>query len=108
MVLIELVFALAIFSIIALYSMNIVLNITNKNHTLSNDLENILKLEATRLFIQKHPLSSINLINGNLIYNGENLLLNNVSKYNISKNGDQTSIYICLEEDSLCQNWIIK
>lgn len=108
MVLIELVFTIAIFSIIALYSMNIILNISAKNHTLVDDLENILKLETTKLFLQKHPLSSVKLENEKLIFRDKDLLLDNVSKYKVSNYNSLYKIDICLNKDSICQNWIIK
>ncbi len=108
MVLIELIFTIAIFSVIALYSMNIALNISTRNHALVNDLDNILKLEATKLFIQKHPLSTIEFVNGSLIYNKEHLLLKNVASFKLSSKGNLVSIDICLDNNAICQNWIIK
>lgn len=107
-ILLETIFSIALFSIIAFYSINIILDLSQKNHSEIDNLNNILKLETTRLFIQKHTLEDVRYENNTLIYKGQNILLDNVSSFVFSKNGKLLNINICLEKNGICQRWIIK
>lgn len=108
MLLLETILSIALFSIISLYSVNIIFNLSQKNYKKSNNLENILELETTRLFIQKHTIADIKYENDTLVYKDQNILLDNVSTFNFSKNGDLLDINICLGQNAVCQNWAIK
>lgn len=107
MLLFETIVAVALFSLVLSYSLNIIFNLSEKNRTQTDDLKNILKLETARLFIQKKSLENISFKNNALFFNG-NILLNKVSKFNYTANENIYDINICLENNRICQSWIIK
>lgn len=106
-VLLELIFAIALFSIISLYSLNIILELYKKNESSSFQSVNLLKLESTRLFlINNNDFSKLVLNKNTLNYKGD-LLLDNVSEFELDINGDIVSIDICIYENRVCQKWKI-
>lgn len=82
--------------------------LTQQNKERSFIVENNLLLETTRLFVSKqNNLSQIKYRNTNLYFEN-NLLLKNVSKYEIHKNMNISNIEICLYQNSICQTWKIE
>lgn len=107
-VLIELIFSITLFSIIIIGSMKMVLVLYQKNHQSTKNSINIIKLEATRAFlIKNNNISNLNFVDSFLYYDGE-LLLDNISKFNILVSLNIATIDICLNKDSICQQWKIK
>ncbi|MEA2049475.1 MAG: hypothetical protein U9O56_01890 [Campylobacterota bacterium] len=107
-VLIELIFGIVLFSIILIYSLNILVSLESKSKaSLSYTYKNIL-LETSRLFLLKNNIKNkIKFENGTLYYDN-NILLDNISKFNFSSSGDISTIEICLDtKDTTCQVWKI-
>ena len=107
-VLLEVVFSLLLFSIVAIVSSKMIFALVEKNTTDTFITENNLVLETTRLFLAKQDnLESVNLIGEELFFNSH-LLLKNVSKYNTTQSGTLKIIDICIYQDTICQVWKIK
>jgi len=85
-----------------------VYSLVHKNSTDTFTIQNNLILETTRLFLTKNKdLTKLIEIDTNLYY-GSNLLLENISKYKISKVASITTINICIYNNTVCQIWKIK
>lgn len=110
-VLIEIIFAIALFSIIAFGSMKLILSLHKKNHLKSFNTQNLIKLETTRMFLEKNKqLENLKYQDESLYYN-DYLLLNEVSKYEKTISGlniDVEMINICIYDDKICQEWAIR
>lgn len=108
MVLFELLISILLFSIVSIFSLKIILELYKKNETSYFQTVNILKLESTRLFLTKNnDFSKLTFSNDKLNYNGD-LLLSDVSKYNLKVANDIASIDICIYDNKICQIWKIK
>ena len=107
-VLLELIISLVLFSIIAIVSSKMVYSLVEKNYNDTFIVQNNLILETTRLFLSKNSdLSKIKQTDSNLYFD-DNLLLENVSAFEISKIDDITTINICIFENKICQKWKMK
>lgn len=102
----ETILSLALFSVVALVTVNTVSSLSRKNHTLNKDLQSILELESTKYFIQKNSTTQITLKDDTLYFQNS-ILLKNISSYNIVKNANNSTINICLKKNTICQEWII-
>lgn len=106
-VLLELIFSIVLFSLLGLMVSNIEINLyKQKNAKVSQTFTN-LKLEATRLFIVKNGVSNIS-YEDNSVYFKDNLLLDKVSSYKIVNSGVIVTIDICIDDNTVCQQWKIK
>lgn len=106
-VLLELIFSIVLFSIIALITTDISYNLYKKKSTKIYQTFSNIKLETTRLFLIKHGLTNISYSKSRL-YFGSNLLLDNISSYEASTNGFISTIDICIDENRVCQQWKIQ
>jgi hypothetical protein len=106
-VLLELIVSIVLFSIIALITTDISFNLYRKNTTKVYQTFSNLKLETTRLFLVKNGVSNISYSDDSL-YFGNDLLLDNISLYETTTNGFITTIDICIDKNSICQQWKIK
>lgn len=107
-VLLEVIVSLLLFSIIAIGSSKLIYTLIGQNKEKHFVLENNLKLETTRLFLSKqYDLTKVNYQN-NKLYFDNNLLLDNISEYEVIDNGVITTIHICLFNNQICQRWKIK
>jgi len=85
-----------------------VYSLVQKNSTDTFIVQNNLILETTRLFLsKKNDLSKLVKSETNLYYDS-NLLLENISLYEVSKVNNITTINICIYDDKICQVWKIK
>ena len=104
-VLLEVILSLLLFSIIAIVSSKMLFTLISKNNSDTFIVENNLILETTRLFLtKKNDLTQLVLNDSNLYFNN-NLLLENISKYNFSKKEDIVTIDICINKNATCQVW---
>lgn len=103
MVLFELLLSIVIFSIIGVYSMNIVVKLQHQSNI--NKEQNILKLQlySANNILQNRQLNGLNT---NLVYNNNTLYLDNkIFLKNVTKFVSGDIYTICLGENSLiCQN----
>jgi len=107
-VLLEVIISLILFSIIAIVSSKMVYALVKKNHTDTFIAENNLILETTRLFLsKKNDFTQVHQIDKNLYFNN-NLLLENISKYESFKVNSIRTVNICIFDNSNCQVWKIK
>ena len=105
-VLVEVIFSIVLFAIIATYSLNILVVLFDKSKTTSFQLKTNLELESTRLFLVKNnDFSKLKYDNSVLRYNNH-ILLNNITKFNLSINNKIATINICIE-NNICQKWKI-
>jgi len=105
MILLEVILSIALFSIVALVSSKTLLGLSKKDHFTREILNTNLKLESTRFYLVSNGLDKLKFINHNLYFN-DNLLLENISKFNITSAEHLSTINICLFED-ICQKWKI-
>jgi hypothetical protein len=85
-----------------------VYSLIQKNTTDTFQVQNNLVLETTRLFLTKHnDFSKIHFRDSNLYFEN-NLLLEQISQYEISRINDINTINICVYENKICQVWKIK
>ena len=108
-VLVEVIFSIVLFSIIIIGSMKMIFSIYKTNNNKTFQTHNNIKLEATRLFLIKNNdnnLTELN-INNTDLYFDEDLLLTNVTKYESTQNNNIQTIKICIEDDKICQTWMI-
>ena len=103
----ELIFSIVLFSIIALITTDISFNLYKKNSTKTYQTFTNLKLETTRLFLVKHGISNIS-YSENSLYFGTDLLLDNISSYQSSVSGAIATVDICIDDNSICQQWKIR
>jgi len=107
-VLLEVIISLILFSIIAVVSSKMAYSLVQKNSTDTFIVENNLILETTRLFLnKKNDFSKLVKLETNLYYDS-NLLLENISQYDVSKVNNITTINICIYDNKICQVWKIK
>jgi len=107
-VLLEVLVSLILFSIIAIVSSQMVLTLGQKNTNDTFILENNLVLETTRLFLSKqNDFSKLRKIDTDLYFDG-NLLLENISKFEVTNSSNIISVNICIYEESICQIWKIR
>jgi len=102
-VLLELIFAIVLFSIISIITSKTILKMYKKDFNTRNILNTNLQLESTRLYIIKqNNLNNITFKNNKLFYD-DNLLLKDVTKFAINKTIKYNSVVICIK--NICQNW---
>ncbi|MGB5867832.1 MAG: hypothetical protein WBG69_08200 [Arcobacteraceae bacterium] len=104
-VLLELIVSLLLFSLIAIGSSKMIFTLVHKNKENTFIVENNLILETTRLFITKQKYFSNIVLRGTELYFQNNLLLENISKYEIIQNSNFYIIDICIHKDTICQTW---
>ena len=107
-VLVEVIFSIVLFSIVIVYSMNILITLYKTNNSKVFQTSNNIKLETTRLFLIKNNDFSLVQYNDGILKFDDNLLLNNISSYNIDINNNLATIDICVFENKICQVWKIK
>ena len=107
MVLLELIFSIILFSIIGLIVTDISFNLYRKNSTKVYQTFTNLKLETTRLFLIKNGLANIQYKDDSLYYSSH-LLLDNITSYQVSLNNEIATIDICVDANSVCQQWKIR
>ncbi len=108
MLLIEVIFSIVLFSIIASYSMNILLSLNEKNVISTFQTHNNIKLETTRLFLLKNNNFEDIKYENSILYYKNNILLDNISLYNLNISNKIATIKICIYDGKICQNWKIK
>ena len=106
--LLEVIISLILFSIIAIVSSKMVYSLIEKNSTDTFIVQNNLILETTRLFLTKQNDFSKLTKSDTSLYYDSNLLLENVSQYDLSKVNDIVTINICIYDGQICQVWKIK
>lgn len=106
-VLLEVIISLILFSIIAIVSSKMVYSLIQRNHTDTFIVENNLILETTRLFVSKNDFTKVQKRGENLYFDN-NLLLENISKYESFKVSDIQTINICIYDNKICQVWKIR
>jgi hypothetical protein len=107
-ILLEVLVSIVLFSIIALGTVEFIFSLRQSNIETTNGIVNSLKLESTRLFLGKNTdFSLLNLSGGNLYFNG-NLLLDQISRYQLNVVGDIATFDICIQDNKICQIWKIK
>jgi len=85
-----------------------VYSLVQKNSTDTFIVQNNLILETTRLFLSKNSdFTKLVKSETSLYYDG-NLLLENISLYDVSKANDIMTIDICIYDNKICQVWKIK
>ncbi len=85
-----------------------VYSLVQKNSTDTFIVQNNLILETTRLFLtKKSDFTKLVKSDTNLHYDN-NLLLENISLYEVSKVNDIITINICIYDNQICQVWKIK
>ena len=90
-----------LFSIIATYSMNIILSLYKKSNNTTSIINGNLVLETTRLFLIKQD-SLVNLVyNDGILIIDNNLLLDNISNYSkiIDSNHNIYVVNICINNN---------
>jgi type II secretory pathway component PulJ len=108
MVLLELIVSLLLFSILAITSSKMVFSLVKENKNSTFIVQNNLVLETTRLFLTKHnDFTKYTLLDTNLYFE-ENLLLENISRFETEELNNIKTINICIYKDTLCQIWKIK
>ena len=107
-VLLEVIISLLLFSIIAIVSSKMIYSLIKKNNTDTFITENNLILESTRLFLMKNNDFTKVTFSDNKIYFNGYLLLENISKYKVSKLNEITTVNICVYQNAICQVWKIK
>lgn len=107
-VLVEVIFSIVLFSIIATYSMNILLSLYEKKNTATSQTLNKIKLESTRLFLIKNNDFTNIRFDNSVLYFKDNILLDNISLYNLTTLDKIATINICIYDNTICQNWKIK
>ena len=105
-VLLEIIFSIALFSIIALVSSQTILKLTTKDYNSRLVLNTNLRLETTRLFLSKNDMNNLRYID-NKLYFKEALLLDNIQTFSIKTNNNITTISICTKEN-ICQTWKLR
>lgn len=107
-VLLEVIISLVLFSVLVLGTVEFIFSIRKTTEHTTKALGNILKLEATRLFLTHNTdLSKLNFIQDRLYYKSD-LLLDKVSKYQLQMIPNIATINICLDNNSVCQVWKIR
>jgi hypothetical protein len=107
-VLVELIFSLVLFSIIAFISVDMTLKLYKKNKTDTNIIKSNLLLESTRLFLMKNNNLKYTSFKDKKLFYKTNLLLTDVSRYILTTNLGINHIDICINDDTICQKWDIK
>jgi len=107
-VLLEVIFSIVLFSIIASYSMNILLSLNEKHSLTTFQTHNNIKLETTRLFLIKNNNFENIRYDNSILYFKHNILLDNISLYNLTILDNIATINICIYENKICQKWKIK
>ena len=107
-VLLEVIISLILFSIIAIVSSKMVFSLVQKNSSDTFIVQNNLMLETTRLFLTKNSNYLKVTQSDTSLYYENNLLLENISSYKLSKANDITTINICIYDNKICQVWKIK
>jgi hypothetical protein len=107
-VLLELIISIVLVSIISLISLDFTFSLYKQNQ--KNIILNIIKidLESTKLFLNINKFDKISYKNKTIKYNN-NILLQNVSKFNYSSSNDLTKVDICIyNKYEVCKQWIMK
>jgi len=107
MVLLELIFSIVLFSILAFITTDISYNLYKKNSVRVYQTFTNLKLETTRLFLVRNGFTNVQ-YNDDSLYFGADLLLDNISLYQYSKSGAIATVDICIDENTICQQWKIE
>lgn len=107
-ILLEVIISIVLFSVIALGTLEFIFSLRQSNIETTNTLTNSLKLESTRLFlVHNNDLSHLTLSEKRLYFKGD-LLLDQVSSYQLNILGDIATIDICIKQNSICQTWKIR
>ncbi|MEA3384439.1 MAG: hypothetical protein U9Q20_07200 [Campylobacterota bacterium] len=108
-VLLEVIFSMALFSIVMIYSVNILFSLQLKSDKTLNYSFNTLTLETTRLYLQKNnKKDEIEYQNGILTYGGY-ILLDDITSYQLTSNADISTLLICVDQTyPTCQKWNLK
>ncbi len=108
MVLVEVVFSVVLFSIVLIYSMNILLSLQSKSKTSLSYTYNNINLESTRLYLQKNNEKDKIRYQDDILFYDNNILLDKVTVFEISLNGAIGDINICIDTiNTTCQRWKI-
>ena len=99
--------SLLLFSIIVIVSSKMVFSLVKENHLNAFYVEKSIILETTRLFLSKNNNFTKLQMKNEKLYFDNNLLLENISKFEISEINNIKSIKICIENNEICQIWKI-
>ncbi len=88
--------------------MNILLSLYEKKNTTTSQTLNKIKLETTRLFLVKNNDFTNIRFDNSILYFNNNILLDNISLYNLTILDKITTINICINDNTICQNWKIE
>ena len=112
-ILLEIIFTIVLLSIIYLTTTKFIFAINEKNKINYTTTLTKLEFETTRLFLiatlqKEQCLNEIKYIDKKLYFN-DNILQDNVNKFNLTKLNDVYKVEICINlYDDICQSWIIK
>ena len=107
-ILVEVIFSIALFSIIISYSMNILLSLSQKENLTTFQTHNNIKMETTRLFLTKNNNFNNIKYEDSILYFNNNILLDNISLYDLNILNNIATINICIYKNQICQKWKIK
>lgn len=85
-----------------------VFSLVKENNLNTLYVEKTIILETTRLFLSKNNDFTKLLFKDEKLYFDNNLLLENISKYEILQINNIKSINICIENNEICQIWKIR
>lgn len=107
-VLLEVIFSIVLFSLIALGTIEFLFSLRESNIETTKIVTNSIKLEATRLFLSHNNNFSQLVFANNSLYFNADILLDKVSSYELQIVGEIATIDICINQNSICQTWKIK
>jgi Tfp pilus assembly protein PilV len=107
-ILLEMIISIALFFVIIGGTTQLLLKVKEKNHQTRHHTLLLLKLEATKQFLANNKQIEQTIYNDKkLFYNGT-LLLDTVSSFSITLDTSIATIDICLQKDTICQQWKIR
>lgn len=107
-VLLEVIVSIVLFSIISLGTLEFIFSLRQSSVETTDHILETLKLESTRLFLSHNKEFSLLTFSDNrLSYNGD-LLLDEISSYQLQIVSNIATIDICIKKDTICQIWKIR
>ena len=107
-VLTEIILSIALFSIIAVYAMNNILSVQNKNRLSYSRTYTSIEFESARLFLTKHTDFSKLKYDNNVLYYDNNILLSGLISFDLTYDHNIAIIDICSKNNTFCRQWKIR